>query len=134
MVDEDWFKLIIEEVRINNTKIDDLRKDMDEKTEDLNKSIAKIFTRAAELDVHANQTREDINKVEHMLQGNGAPGLKTQVQLLERDLEILKEDADKRDQIEIEDKKSSTAVKIALIGASSAGVAAFVKIIVDLLA
>lgn len=134
MVEEEWFKLIIEEVRINNAKIDDLRKDMDEKTDDLSKGIAKVFTRAAELDVHVNQTREDVVKVEHMLQGNGAPGLKTQIQLLEKDLAILKEESDKRDQVEIEDKKSSTAVKIALIGASSAGVAAFVKIIVDLLA
>jgi hypothetical protein len=123
MVDENEFlKLVLEEVRENNRKLDEFRIDYD-------KSIAKVFTRAATLDERMGQAEDDLQSMHNITHGSdisGNPGLTTKVSLIENKLETMQEEKK-------EHQKTNAAVKVAKIGAVGAGVIAFIKIIADLL-
>ena len=123
MADENEFlKLVLEEVRENNRKLDDFRIDHD-------KAIAKVFTRAATLDERMGQAENYLQSIHNITHGShisGNPGLTTKVSLIENKLETMQSERK-------EEQKSNTAIKVAKIGAVGAGVIAFVKIIADLL-
>ena len=130
MTDEnDFIKLVLEEVRINNRKLDEFRVDVD-------KSIGKVFARAERLDARVEQAEDELEALHNITYGNdvtGVPGISTKVSLVESKLETIQAEQVLANKIKVEDNKNSTTIKVAKIAAVSAGVIAFVKALADLL-
>ena len=132
-------KLILDEIRLSNTKIDDLRNHIGDKLEGVNANIAKVYTKSERLEVRVEQSEDDIeglHAVTHGSEHGSNPGLTTQFKLLETQLiSIQTETRDAKAQEVVkkaQEKKSSTSIKVAMITAGGAGVLAFLKLLLDL--
>ena len=85
-ITEEIAKLLLDEIRKNNNKIDTLNENLIE----VKKDISTIMLKTSQLDFHITETKEDIKEtktdlehLEYTIKGNGTPGLKTKVEVLE---------------------------------------------------
>lgn len=137
---EEWLKLVLSELRKNNDKMDLLKKDFDDKFSDVEKTINSIVTKVTELDVHVEDTQKDIANMEYTLKGNGTPGLKTKVELIEKDIYSILKDQDEIESkidnkisgLKLEEYRDNKTVKMAIIGGASSGFLALLKVISDI--
>ena len=112
---EEWFKLVLTQLTAIN-----------EKHHGVEVVLSKIRSEQVSLINQVEDLKKDVEVLDHTLRGNGTPGLKTKVEILENNLSSMKD-------VRAEEVKSNTASKVAKIGAVGAGVVAFVKVVVDLL-
>lgn len=154
---EELLKNILEELRNNGNKleatkeslhsrIDNLKDSFDEKLiklqssfddklENIQTDIKTVMSKTTELDVHMKETKKDVEHLEHVVKGNGNPGLKTKVELLHSDHKSVKQDIKEvkkeietirsdKEKSSLEDKKNQTTIKVAIItgGLSAIGV------------
>ena len=137
---EELVKLLLEEIRKNN----DTANRIDSKISEVQKCMTTLMLKTTELDIHVKETKEElkeskedlkeskeeIKKLDHAIRGNGTPGLKTKVELIDNEQKSQKKNIDsiqreiKKSSSEV--KKESTAVKIAIIGGASSGFIAFI--------
>lgn len=121
---EEWFKLVLQEIRSNHDKLDEV-----------NNNVSKIFTKAAQLEVTMEKIEEDVlqlSTITHGSEHGSNPGLTTKVSLLENKIATLMERQAELKNSQIIETKNRTSIKVAKIGAIGAGVIAFIKILADL--
>lgn len=132
---EELFKLVLDELRKNNDKIDLFRNEFTDKFSDMGNKIGSIVVKINELDIHVKDAKEDVEHLEHTVKGNGTPGLKTKLELIETHHTNLAEDFDELKETvknyNLEDKKESSAIKVAIISGAGSGFIALILQIVN---
>ena len=138
-------ELVLEELKKNNDKLDNVNtcisnfKDdvngkfsvVNDQLSDVKNDLVKVITKTELLDEHLKETNRDVEQLEYTIKGNGTPGLKTKVEILELEKNQLEEKfIDLKNEMKsfnVEEKKENTAIKVAIIGGAISGVVALVK-------
>lgn len=130
-------KSILSEVKSHNSKIDNINTKIDKTSQNLNDKlntvqldVSKIMSKTEVLDVDIIKTKADLNHLEHTIRGNGSPGLKTKIELMDLHQSNLKEVVESLKttikESNDEKHKGSIAIKVAVVTAASSGVVALV--------
>jgi chromosome segregation ATPase len=149
-------ELLLSELRKNNDKIDDIDTKFDKKFDDINEKFDKKFdemdvkfndikqnlssmnaqlaivmTKTDQMGENIKETRKDVEHLEHIVKGNGSPGLKTRVEVMDnKQTQLAQSITEIKDNIKnfnVEEKKESTAIKVAIIGGAISGFVALIK-------
>jgi chromosome segregation ATPase len=128
--------------RVTSKELDRVLRQMESNTNTLSKTIEKntlatetIGKKIVLLEAKVNDAKEEIGKLDDLIRGdNIQSGLKTKTELMESNLTTLQKRISSIDNIAIVGKeqvsKRKTALSVAIISGSFAGLVAFAKIIV----
>jgi len=133
-----------EDDKVSTAELDRVLKYMEKHTDTLTDMIQKntstteeIGKQVALLDSQMKETRQDIGRLDGLIRGNGQMGLKTKTELLEAELKGLGKRVSSVDEkillSKVEKTKKRTAIEVAIISGSLAGLVALGKIIIGLL-
>jgi Fe-S cluster assembly iron-binding protein IscA len=138
-------ELVLEEMKKNNDKLENvnhcisnLKEDINTKFSNINgqlsdvkTDIMKVITRVELLDELLEDTKKDVEHLEYTVKGNGTPGIKTKLEILELEKNQLEEKfvelKNDMKSFNVEEKKENTAIKVAIIGGAISGFVALIK-------
>jgi hypothetical protein len=134
---DEWVKMIVDEIRVTNKKIDDLREDVSDGLQEVHGNVAKVYSKTVEIETNVGNLQKLSDKHEVTLYGNGQPGLNSKVEMFETKLNSLQENREK-DEVEkkvkeLENNKYSSAVKIAIISGSISAIVALIVLAIEMI-
>lgn len=134
---DSWVKIIVDEIKTTNQKIDDLREDMANNIQSTNNQVGKVYAKAVEIETNVKNIQKLTDKHEITLYGNGHPGLNSKMEMFEARLSSLQIDEEKEEELkkvlELENKKYSSGIKIAIISGIVSGTVALITLLVETL-